>query len=271
MSISVLMSVYIHDVPSYFFTALESIINQSFKPNEIVIVFDGPVHSDIENYIDDKITNGINIVKVKLENNSGLGLALKKGLEFCSNEFIARMDSDDISRQDRLLVQSKIFDNDAKLAIVGSLMYEFSDSPTNLKYIRRLPIESNEIKNFSRYRNPLNHPTVMFKKSVILNAGSYENIISFEDYFLWLKVLKLGYTIKNIPEPLLYFRMNNFVNRRIGFKYFLNELKFYKKVHQRKLLSNIYIFILILIKFPIRLFPLSFTQKIYFNLLRKKV
>ncbi len=271
MKISVLMSIYLNDDLDKFELALESILNQTLVPSEIIIVFDGPVKPEIANYIYDKTNEGNNIICVKLRINSGLGIALNIGLNHCTNEFVARMDSDDISIESRLYIQSEYLRRDNDIVLVGSYMYEFDETPNNTSKVRKLPLHQKEIDKFSKFRNPFNHPTVMFRKSVILNLGSYKNMLFFEDYFLWLKVLKNGFKTENISEPLLFFRNKNFIKRRRGLTYLHNELIFYKNVYNEKLLPFHFILLSLFIKIPLRIFPYTFTKFFYQNILRKNL
>ena len=271
MKISVLMSVYLNDDLDKFKLSLESILNQTLEASEIIIVFDGPVKPEITNYIYDKTNKGYNIICVKLMLNSGLGIALNIGLNHCSNEFVARMDSDDIAIESRLYIQSEYLQQNKDIVLVGSYMYEFDEIPNTTSKIRKLPLHHKEIEKFSKLRNPFNHPTVMFRKSVILDLGSYKNMLFFEDYFLWLKILKNGFKTKNINEPLLYFRNKNFIKRRRGLTYLYNELIFYKNVFNEKLLPLHFIILSLFIKLPLRIFPYSITKFFYQNILRKNI
>jgi glycosyltransferase involved in cell wall biosynthesis len=271
MKISVLMSVYFNDELDEFKLSLESILNQTLVPSEIIIVHDGPVKPDITNYIYDKTNEGYNIISVKLKVNLGLGIALNTGLNHCTNEFVARMDSDDIALESRLYIQSEYLYQHKDIVLVGCYMYEFDEIPNTTSKVRTLPLHQKEIERFSKLRNPFNHPTVMFRKSIILNLGSYKNMLFFEDYFLWLKILKNGFKTRNINEPLLFFRNKNFVKRRRGLKYLYNELVFYKNVYNEKLLPFHYIFLSLIIKIPLRILPHAVTKLFYQKFLRKKI
>ena len=271
MKISVLMSIYLNDDLDKFKLALESILKQTLVPSEIIIVFDGPVKPEIANYIYDKSNEGYNIICVKLKINSGLGIALNIGLIHCTNEFVARMDSDDIALESRFYIQSEYLNQNKDIVLVGSYMYEFDEIPNITSKVRKLPLNQKEILNFSKFRNPFNHPTVMFRKSIILKVGSYKNMQLFEDYYLWLKILKNDFKTKNLNEPLLFFRNKNFVKRRRGLTYLYNEFVFYKTVYKEKLLPLQYIFLSLFIKVPLRIFPYFITKFFYQNILRKNI
>jgi glycosyltransferase involved in cell wall biosynthesis len=269
MNFSVLMSVYINDKPIDFEIALRSIINQSLVPSEIVIVQDGPIDSKINNIIDAYTDYNIKIVKIT--NNVGLGNALNIGLLHCNNEFVARMDSDDISVYNRFEIQLNYLVTNPHLAVIGGKMIEFIDTGTIENIIRNIPHDNDEIISFSNFRNPLNHPTVMFRKSIITKVGSYENILYFEDYFLWLKLIKNGYQIRNINTILLNYRLNiNFVERRSGFKYLKSEYFFYKMVYNRNLLPLHIVILNLIIKLPFRILPKYIINLFYIKKLRSK-
>ena len=166
MNYSVLMTVYDKDNPLYFKTALKSMINQTKIPDEIVIVKDGPVNSNIQSVINDiKNESSILIKEIQLEKNKGLGLALNEGIKHCRNELIARMDSDDISLPTRCEKQVIEFEKDSELDIIGCPVIEFIDEINNKVGERKVPLDNNSIYRYCKKRDPFNHPTVMYKKA----------------------------------------------------------------------------------------------------------
>lgn len=213
---SVLMSVYINDNPQYFKTAVESMLNQSLKPNQIVIVCDGVLNKnhnaiirDFENMYDGLITI------VRISKNSGLWNALNEGLKHCRNEFVARMDSDDISLPYRCMVQMLEFKQNKNLDYVGSYATEFIENTENTVSVRRVPLTGAEIGKYAKMRNPFNHPTVMYKKSTVIGCGGYRKMKRCEDYDLAVRLIMSGAICENIPESLLYYRLTeDTFNRR---------------------------------------------------------
>jgi len=137
---SVSMCVYKNNNPEHFKKALESVINQTRQPDEIVLV-------------------------VRLPKNVGHGNARRKGLENCSYELIALMDADDISVSDRFEKQIKCFEEEKELSIVGGLIEEFIDTTDKVVGVRTVPTDDKDIKTFLRKRCPFNQVTVMFKKT----------------------------------------------------------------------------------------------------------
>jgi glycosyltransferase involved in cell wall biosynthesis len=269
MPFSVLMSVYKNDLPTNFEIALNSILNQSLKPTEIVVVLDGPVKDQILVVINKKKEEGVNIIVESIKINLGLGHALKIGLDKCNFEIIARMDSDDISKFNRFERQYDFLNQNQEISIVGTYIEEFVFEPGDLKVERVLPTENNDLVNYSRYRNPLFHPTVMFRKSDINRCGSYESVINFEDYYLWLKVIKTNLKIANLPETLLHFRLGEkFEKRRGGYSYLKTELNFYRIIFNNNLLPVYYIFFSLMIRLPFRVLPNNLRKYFFYKFKR---
>ena len=209
LEFSVLLSVYKKEKEEYLVDSIQSILNQTIIPNEIVIVEDGPLSTTLDNIITKFIQTEPNLFKiVKLEKNVGLGLALNEGLKACSNNLVARMDTDDIAKKNRFEKQLQIFENNPEVSIVGSNIDEFITDTQNIVSKRVVPEKNDAILKFSKRRNPFNHPTVMYKKSQVLKCGGYRDFRRNQDYDLFVRMLNHGYTGYNIQESLLFFRAN---------------------------------------------------------------
>mgnify|MGYP002969788516 FL=1 len=226
---TVLMSVYYKEKPEYLSLSIESMLNQTVKPDEFIIVKDGPLTTELDEVINNFVTaypKTFNIIVN--ETNLGLGPALAKGIENSKNELIARMDSDDYVVSTRCERQLEKFREDPKLEMVGSYEAEFVDDIDNVISIHRVPSENDEIERFMHRRCSVLHPTVMYKKSAVLKSGNYQSVLLYEDYDLFARMV-LEYHIKsyNIPEPLYYIRTSeDFFKRRGGIKYAKTVLKF---------------------------------------------
>jgi glycosyltransferase involved in cell wall biosynthesis len=268
---SVLISTYINDNPQALEQALDSIINQSLVPTEIVLVIDGLIKIDTENVIANfKRTNAEIFKIVRLATNLGLGNALKIGLENCTNELVARMDSDDIAVYDRFKIQIDYFSKFPNTTILGGYIREFNNEIGDTNTVRTALL-GYKIKRYGTIRCPLNHPTVMFKKSAILSVGSYQEIPCLEDYYLWLKLLKHNYNVCNIPVILLNYRFSSkTVIKRQGFKYAYNELRFFFRCYKEKIIGVPSLIFHVFVTFPIRLLPIKVLSIIYTKLLRTK-
>ena len=118
--------------------------------------------------------------------------------------------------------------NNKEIGILGSSLLEFEGTKENILVEKKAPIKN--IEKYIKFRNPINHPTVVFRKSEVLAVGSYKEIKFFEDYYLWARMYINGSEIKNLEEPLLYFRSSlKMYERRGGFKYIKAEYNLQKK------------------------------------------
>ena len=225
---SVLMSVYYKEKPEWLDISIQSMLNQTIKTNDFVLVEDGPLTKELDEIVNKYTINNPNLFNVvKLKENVGLGSALKIGIENCKNELIARMDSDDIAVPERCQKQIEKFIKNDELAICGSNIIEFIDDIQNQQAYRKLPETDTDIKKYMKRRNPLGHPSVMFKKSKVLEAGNYRTYYLCEDYDMWVRMAQKNAKFYNIQEPLVYMRISeDFYKRRGGFKYLKSMLKF---------------------------------------------
>jgi len=224
---SVLMSVYHKEKADYFEKSIESMLSQTIKPKDFVIVCDGPLTDDLDDVVKkykNKYSDLFQIVR--LEKCSGLGNALNKGLKACKYDVVARMDTDDIAKADRIEKQLKVIE-EKNVDIVSGTVEEFDGSTDNIVAKRILPSSHEEIMKFARQRNPFNHPCICFKKKAVLDAGSYMEFPLFEDYYLWVRMLKNGAKGYNIEDTILYMRAGvSMYNRRGGFAYAKKAVKF---------------------------------------------
>lgn len=208
------MTVYRGDNPSYVETSIKSVLNQTLKSNDIVIVEDGPLTEELETLVSSFENTHSEINVVRLPNNVGLGKALNVGLPVCKNELIARMDSDDISMPERFEEQVKAFEDDPTLDIVGCPVKEFIGTPDNVVGKRDVPLDNESIHKYVRRRDPFNHPTVMYRKSKVMKYGPYGDYRKNQDTDLWIKLLSNGCKAINIDEYLLMFRFDEGTYRK---------------------------------------------------------
>lgn len=269
---SVLMSVYYKDSPAYLRAAIESMLVQTEKADEIILVCDGPLTDEqdkiIEKYVD-------NIKLLRLEKNQGLGIALSKGIDICKNEWIARMDSDDISVSTRCKLQLDYFETHPEVDVLSGTLAEFIGEATTekeaLKFVtsyKYLPETHTELKNYIRSRNPINHPCVMFRKSKAMEAGGYQSCYLFEDYDLWVRMFQNGAKFANMPQVLLYMRSNHMYERRGGALYAWAIFKFFEKMYKLKMINMPQFIIFGSIRILISFVPVKIRRYIYMTRLR---
>jgi len=269
MKFSVLMSLYYKEKAEYFDKCMESIWDeQTVKPNEIILVEDGKLTDELYEVIEKwKEKLGDSFKTIPLEQNVGLGDALNIGLQNCSYEMVARMDTDDISLSNRFEKQLKIFE-DSDIDVCGSWVSEFDNNENEIISYRKIPKNHNEIIKFAKKRNPLNHPSVMYKKSIVENAGGYKKMMWFEDYYLWIRMMLNGAKFFNIQEPLVNMRAGyGQLERRSGFKYAIEEYKFQKAIFYLGFISKREFIKNIAIRFLSRILP-KFVVKMLYKILR---
>ena len=199
MKFSVLMPVYNGDKPKLFDMALTSIKNNSVQPTQIVVVVDGEISSSLEKTLAAHSNNSFDIIRI--EQNQGIVNALNTGLDFCSEELVARCDADDENYEKRFELQLKAFENEPDLSVVGGHIIERGNHG---EHHRNVPITREGFTKHIKLRNPLNHMTVMFKRSDVLAVGKYPDIKYREDYALWGKLHGYGYRLKNLNKVLVF-------------------------------------------------------------------
>lgn len=273
LKFSVLISVYAEENAIYFRESLDSIFAQSLLPNEVVIVKDGPLNPDLENVIIEFQGQFPELIKtLALPVNKGLSYALNQGLEFATYNLIARMDSDDICHPLRFEKQVREFELDSNLDILGTALYEFASDIVHCEDIRTVPVNSVDIKKFAKQRSPMNHPTVMYKRDLILKLGGYSHFSKFEDYPLWVKAIMSGAVLRNLEEPLLFFRANDLMyRRRGGLTYALVEFKMFKQFYAIGFINIFQFLRTTSIRFVVRMIPFPLRKAFYHYVLRHSV
>lgn len=269
---SVLISVYKKEKAEYLKQALQSVINQTLKPTEVVIVKDGILTKELDKCIGDFQKQHPKLFKILAFNeNRGLGLALRDGVKACKYEYIARMDSDDISKPDRFEKQFGYLQKHPEIALFGTWITEFSKDENKPDTATKLPCTHQEIMKFAKSRNPFRHMTIIYKKQAVINSGNYRDFLWFEDYDLWVRLLQKGYKAANIPEYLVNVRADKemFV-RRGGLLYIRQEIKFQKILFDIKFISKIEFVRNIIERMIVRIMPNSLRVYIYQKFLRKK-
>lgn len=250
------MSVYKSEKAEYLTQALDSILNQTVTPNEIVIVEDGKLTDEVYEVLSQYEQKYTIIKRVPFAVNRGLGLALRDGVLACSNELIARMDTDDIALPMRFEKQLDYLGKNPQIFLLGTGIEEFSSVPECPDSKTILPAEHEDIVKFSKKRNPFRHMTVMFKKSAVLNSGNYRDFLWFEDYDLWVRIMQNGYKCANIPEVLVSVRADqNMFARRGGWKYIEQELSFQKLLFKMDWINSKQLLFNMIIRFSVRIMP----------------
>ena len=239
MEYSVLMSVYRKEKPEFLRQSMNSILNQTVKTNDFVLVCDGPLNEELDRVIREmQNVFGEILHVIRIPQNGGLGPALNLGIKACKNELIARMDSDDISYPDRCERQLRIFENHPEVDACSGTIEEFIETPEKIECIRSLPEFHDDIYEFAKSRCPFNHPCIMYKKHAVQSAGDYLPFV-LEDYYLWIRMLLNGARGYNIPESLLWMRAgSDMYKRRAGWKYAAGSCRLFKYMKDRGMIGT---------------------------------
>lgn len=236
---SVLMSVYKNDKAEYLNLALKSMADQTVKPHDFVVVCDGPLTSELDVCLDgwqECLGDALNIVH--LSENHGLGYALNAGLPECRCDFVARMDSDDISRPNRCeILLSKMVSE--SLDLVGGAIEEFDRVPGDMGAVRMPPLSKKDIDTWLKGRNPFNHVSVVFDRHVVEQAGGYEPFPWMEDYWLWARMIAKGCRCANVPDVVVDVRTGEgMYARRSNMAYLKSQARFFSELRKLGLVGR---------------------------------
>lgn len=267
--ISVLMSVYAKASPRELQEALESLAQQTRPMAEIVLVKDGPIPADTESVLE-KFRDRLPLKVVALGENRGLAGALNHGLKYCTQPWVARFDADDICMHDRFEQQDQLIREDA-YDLIGSAVEEFDTDLMTPHATRKVPCRERHIKKFCLRRNPFNHMSVCFRRSLVVAVGGYPAMPFMQDYGLWLKLIATGARMRNTNSPTVRVRTGNGMHsRRGGWSYLYSEVlvqrlmvKLGLKPVWRALFDG-------LARSAVFMAPLRLRQSVYQRYLRKK-
>ncbi len=262
---SILMTVYKNDNPKFVVEAIDSMVKQTVKTDDFVIVCDGPITDELNEVINNFEKENKGLFNVyRLEKNVGLGAALNYGVKQCKNELIARMDDDDISTNDRCEKQLKLFEEDPDLSLIGAYVYEFDENIQSNLILKKVPTSGEEIIKYSKRKNPFNHSTVMFKKGAILEIGNYSEMRTNQDVNLWVRLINAGYKCINIPEPLVYFRYDmGTLKRRKNYKNVKLLIEIWRDFRKKKYCSWLDYMYVVVRQYAIYFMPMFLLKKLY--------
>lgn len=271
MRLSVAIPVCQNDSVIAFKEAMDSIIHQTVKADEIILVADGPISDDLKSEILKYQNHVDELHPIFLEKNQTLGGALRIAIETAKGEYVARMDSDDRCLTNRFELQLDYLDNHPEISVVGGMISEFVDGTEETVGKRLLPLEDKDIKQYMRSRNGVNHVTVMFRRNDIIAAGNYQPYFYMEDYFLWSRMMKLGYKFANLPEVLVNVRVSKeMYARRGGWKIFKSEWNLYRFMMKQGQIDFVRFILNILERGTVHfLMPNKLRTMVYQHLLRK--
>ena len=265
------MSVYAKENPAFLKSSLQSVLDQTRPPNEIVVVKDGSLTEELDAVIDRYSDQHPRIFKVVgYPSNKGLGEALNFGMKHVTSALVARMDGDDVSVRMRFEEQIGYMEEHPDIAVLGSAIAEFHTDPNQIMRTRSVPENHEQIVARAKLMNPMNHMTVVFRTQQVKNAGGYRHMPYFEDYDLWVRMLNQGMKFHNLPVSLVYARVgNDMVGKRHGFKYAGYEFSHFKNMQKTGFIGTMTLCKALLLRLPLRVMPKPLLMGFYRFVLRK--
>jgi glycosyltransferase involved in cell wall biosynthesis len=261
------MSVYQSDNCDFFVQAIDSMLNQTIKSDDFVLVIDGPIFGKLKNVVKEYANKYKEIHLISLEKNMSLGNALAEGMKHCRYELVARMDSDDISIYDRCEKQLKTFAENPDLDILSGQVAEFENDIKHIFSYRKIPVKHEDIVKFAKRYSPFNHPVVMYKKSSVISVGGYQDFLRNEDYYLWVRMIMNGAKTQNLPDTLLYYRASyENIQRKSSWSQTKNSIKLHYVFQKMGFASFMDTIFLMCIHLTIFLMPTKFFWWAYKNI-----
>jgi glycosyltransferase involved in cell wall biosynthesis len=260
---SVLMSLYDRENPDFLRQSLQSLVDSTVRPNEVVLVEDGPISRALTAVVDE-FREYLNVVSLPLISNVGFPAALNFGLSKCSYELVARFDTDDICLPDRFFSQLDFMKSNPQVAAVSGVVREFDSSTGEWLGLRQPPCCHEDILRYAKLRSPLNHPAAMFRKSVVLAVDGYPSDMktAYEEYVLWVRIILAGHRLANLEQVIVYMRAGKAqVLRRSGIRYAIQEYKFAGLMRALGFFDYFDFIRFIFFRIPIRFLP----KRILFN------
>jgi glycosyltransferase involved in cell wall biosynthesis len=268
---SLLMSVWGGDDPAFLEAAFRSAVHeQTRRPDDVVLVQDGPVPPRLEQAIGGLIDSSpVPTTLLALDANVGLGVALDQGMSACAHDIVARMDADDIALPHRFAVQVPIVE--AGVDLLGSSLLEFGADPSDIVGRRVPPIDPETIVRYARFHQPFNHPTVVYRRRVVQAAGGYSHLALMEDYLLFAKMIKGGARVGNVAEPLVLYRVGaGAYARRGGVMLLKSEWRLQRRLRELGFTTGLQFVRNIAVRGSYRLVPEPLRRSAYRLLIARK-
>ena len=266
--VSVLMPVHAAIAPADLSAALASLAQQTLAPDEVVIVADGPLTPALDAELAAYADSRPGVTTIRLPTNQGAGVATQAALAAATGTWVAKVDSDDVLMPDRLERQlRRLTSSGADLC--STAMTEFVGSPDQVLGTRTTPVDHREFARLMRHRNPVNHPTVMFRREVALGSGGYQHLPYLEDYDLWARMLRDGATFVGLAEPLVAYRTDGMLARRRQRGALRSELLLQPRLHRYGVVSAARVPVNLVLRCGYLLLPMSLLRFAYSRLFRK--
>lgn len=268
LQFSLLLPVYRADDASFLRRAFDSAtFEQTRRPDEVVIVRDGPVGPELDAELDAiQQRSCVPVAVVNLDSNVGLARALSAGLQACRYDVVARADADDISLPQRFQNQLPLIEAGADL--VGSSLLEFDGDENVTGTARIMPTDPAEIARYARFADPFNHPTVVYRRAAVAAVGGYQDLHLMEDYLLFVRMIAGGANVRNVAEPLVKYRVGaGAYHRRGGRRLLRAELSLQRALRRDRFTTRAQYLRNVVVRGGYRLVPVGLRRWAYRSLL----
>jgi len=265
--ISVLLPVAATSDPNDLHRAHRSIVEQTAPPEEVILVTNQLLPEDIEMSISNLVDMHSVSQHEHFPNAHDLGGVLQAGLKKCTEPFVARMDADDVAEPERFSQQLAVL-KETEADIVGTQLAEFSDNPEYKERTREVPTSHDEIAEWMSWRCPMNHPTTIFDRDAVIDAGGYRDFPMMEDWDLWARCLSAGLRFRNLDQALVRAEVKDLVDRRGGLDYAKAEIRMARELQDLGVASMQDTLQHLCFRIPPRLLPQQVRQRVYQTLAR---
>jgi glycosyltransferase involved in cell wall biosynthesis len=272
---SILLTVYTKSNGAYLDECFNSIYNQTYLPNEILLIQEGEISSETRDVIEKwklKFKNIFTHKIIDFQNGPmgfGLPSSLNYGIKEAKFDYIIRMDTDDICDKSRIEKQLKFADNNPEIDLFGSHIIEFDEDLKFETGSRKVPLTQRSIVKSSKFKNPFNGPAVVFKKQVALELGGYPIVASNEDYCFWALFIINNKKLQNLDEYLVNMRGGDgIIDRRSSKRYRKGELMSLMYLRKIGFFNSYEYYAHVFFKTIFRNMPFIFIKQFYNKLLR---
>jgi glycosyltransferase involved in cell wall biosynthesis len=262
------MTTHAGDEPSELRECLDSLVTQRRTPDELVVVRDFDLPSELVAAIDDAGARATFPVRDVTVDERGRGHARSVGVERADSEFVAVMDADDVALPHRLERQLAFFESNPATDVVGGFIGEFETASGEVQTIREVPTEPDAVRRMAYYRSPINHPTAMFRRRAVVNVGNYRHMEYGEDYELWCRLLSNGRVLANVPEILVRARADGVIDRRRGVDIARREIELQRAIVETGFYDRKVALLNLSVRIPLRLLPERILERTYRRYLR---
>jgi len=269
--LSVVLPVYAGVDAQHLAAALDSIAAQTLRAREVVVVEDGPLTAEQHAVLDGFAARQPGVVRVALPVNRGAGVANQAGLEAATGAWVAKADADDVLVPHRFERQVAAL-RESGADLCGSAMWEFDEDPDRPVRLRVNPLDHDAIARRMRFNNPINHPTVVYRRGLALEVGGYPTMRFMQDYDLFARLLAGGARMTNLEEPLVLFRAGDTMRKRRSARGYLGlELELQRRLRSYGVIGPVTMARNLAVRWTFRLLPQRLIRTTYSRFLSKPV